>query len=312
MSDPANTRILVTGGSGFIGRYVVDLLTADGHSPLVTTFDQKKPEGDIAYVDLTLSEQVTDLVQNYRPQVVIHLAGVTGKSDPTGNIYEEVNFRGTVNLLNALEKTGVERVILLGTASEYGNQPIPFREDMPVKPLSHYAVSKANANQFGLDMHTANGFPVTILRVFTAYGHGQPAKMFLSQIITHGLLNKHFKMSDGLQKRDFVFIEDVVSAVRSAITAEKSLGRVVNIAGGKGIRLRDVARKVWEICGADDELLDIGSLPKAGDDIFDTEADISLAAEILNWLPGSGILNETDNFSRLTATINKMRATLRP
>ncbi len=305
MSSPANTRILVTGGTGFIGRYVVDLLLADGFDPLVTTINSS--DTNHVNIDLTSVEQVNDLVQNYKPQIVLHLAGVTGNTDPTGKIYDEVNFKGTANLLQSLEKTGVSRVIMIGTAAEYGNQPTPFREDIPAKPVSHYAVSKAKANQFALDMYAATGFPITTLRVFTAYGYGQPNKMFLSQLITHGLLNRHFKMSDGLQRRDFVFIEDVAAAIKAAMTAENAVGCVVNVGGGQGIALRDVARKVWEICGADEELLDIGSREKSGDDNFDTEADISLAAQILDWRPGPGILSEADDFSRLRTTINKMK-----
>ncbi len=305
MSNPANTRILVTGGTGFIGRYVVDLLLADGFDPLVTTINSSK--SNHVNIDLTSVEQVNDLVQNYKPQIVLHLAGVTGNTDPTGKIYDEVNFKGTANLLQSLEKTGVSRVIMIGTAAEYGNQPTPFREDMPAKPVSHYAVSKAKANQFALDMYAATGFPITTLRVYTAYGYGQPNKMFLSQLITHGLLNRHFKMSDGLQKRDFVYIEDVAAAIKAAMTGENAVGRVINIAGGKGVALRDVALKVWEICDGNYHLLELGAIPKIGDDNFDTEADISLAAQILDWRPGPGILSEADDFSRLRTTINKMK-----
>ncbi len=314
MSNPANTRILVTGGTGFIGRYVVDLFLADGFDPLITTFNGTRPKAellppntDIVDIDLTNVEQVNDLVQNYKPQIVLHLAGVTGNIDPTGKIYDEVNFKGTVNLLQALKNIAVSRVIMLGTAAEYGGQPTPFREDMPARPVSHYAISKAKANQYALNMHAANGFPVTILRVFTAYGYSQPDNMFLPQLVTHGILNKHFKMSDGLQKRDFVFIEDVAAAIKASMTAENAVGRIINIADGQGSALRDVARKVWEICGADEELLHIGAHEKSGDDIFDTEADISLAAEILNWRPGPGILSERDDFSRLKTTILKMK-----
>ena len=307
-------RILVTGGTGFIGRYVVDLLCADGVSPLVTINSERNSkaaplssEPELVSLDLTNFEQVNDLVQNYKPQIVLHLAGVTGNTDPTGKIYDEVNFNGTTNLLKALEKTGVTHVVMIGSAAEYGNQLIPFREDMPAMPVSQYAISKTKANQFALDMHSATGFPVTILRVFTAYGYGQPHKMFLSQLITHGLLNKHFKMSDGLQKRDFVFVEDVAAAIRSASTAQDAFGHVINIGSGKGMALRAVAQKVWEICGADEELLNIGAFEKSGDDAFDTEADISLAAELLDWRPGPGILCEIDGLSRLKTTIRKMK-----
>jgi len=298
----ASERILITGGGGFIGRSVAESLRADGLNPLVTTFSQKHERSTLINVNLVDHEQANDLVQNYRPQIMLHLAGVTGNADPTGKIYDDVNFTGTVNVLKALEKYGVSRVILLGTART------PFREDMLASPVSDYGLSKVKANQFALDMHAKGGFPVTILRVFTAYGYRQPKKMFLSQLIRHGLLKQNFKMSDGLQQRDFVHIDDVLAAIRTSMNAENAIGRIINIAGGKGVRLRDVAEKVWELCGADRSLLEAGSIEKSGDDSFDTEADISLAREILDWAPGAGILSSDDGYSRLREMIRKINA----
>ncbi len=310
MEDPAKTRILVTGGTGFIGRSVVDLLVTDGFNPLVTTFKKRAPHNakfDVTEVDLTDESRTNTLIKSYKPEIVLHLAGVTpGHNDP--DIFHKVNFNGTVNLLRALDKTGVNRVIMLGSAAEYGDQPTPFREDMTAKPVSQYAVSKTKANQFALELNAANGLPVTILRVFTAYGFGQPDKMFFSQLIKHALLNHHFSMSDGLQKRDFVHVDDVTAAIKTSMTADNAVGRIINIAGGKGIALRDLAQHVWKICGADDDGLDIGSRDKTGDDSFDTEADISLAAEILNWRPGPAILSESGESPVLTETIRRMRA----
>lgn len=310
MSDPAKTRILVTGGTGFIGRYVVDLLIADGSRPLVATFNETvsgNPNIDLIELDLTNEAEINDLIRSYKPQIVLHLAGITGNADPTGKIYHDINFTGTANLLMALEKNGADRVVMLGSASEYGNQPTPFREDMPTRPVSHYGISKAMASQFAIEMHALNNFPVTILRVFTAFGLGQPDKMFFSQLLKHAMANRHFNMSDGLQKRDFVHVDDVVGAIKASMTADKAVGRIINIAGGKGIALRDLARHVWKMFGADDDRLHIGSREKTGDDRFDTEADISLAAEILNWRPGRPILSESGEGSGLTETIRKMQ-----
>ena len=163
---------------------------------------------------------------------------------------------------------------MLGSASEYGNQAIPFTEAMPLRPVSDYAVSKVEANRYAVEMNLASGLPVTILRVFTAYGFDQPDKMFLSQLLNHALLNRNFKMSDGEQKRDFVHVDDVSSAILVAMTAENVVGRVINIAGGRGIALKDIARHVWKICKADPELLEIGAREKTRDDCFNTEADI--------------------------------------
>lgn len=318
MSDPAKTRILVTGGAGFIGRSVVDRLLHDGFSPIATTFDLHKarpdPPSNIELVELDLTDplKVQDIVTGYKPEIVLHLAGVTGNSDPTGKIYDEVNFKGTVNLLESLEQTGVSRIVMLGTAAEYGDQLTPFREDMPLCPVSPYAVSKARASQFALEMHRTRGLPLSMIRIFTAYGIGQPSKMFLSQLITHAVLNRHFNMSDGVQRRDFVHISDVVGAVRAAMTTSEATGRVINVGSGQGVALRDVAQKVWQICDADADLLHIGARDKSGDDCFDTEADISVASAILNWSPGPGILDEIDDFSRLREMIQEMKKKLGP
>ena len=313
MSVPPLERILVTGGTGFIGRYLVELLVSKGFRPLVTNNDpsfrrETFSDVDVVELDITAAAETDRLIRSYKPQIVIHLAGITGSNDPTGTACDAVNFKATVDLLKTVDRVGVERVIMIGTAAEYGDQPVPFREDMPVRPVSPYAVSKAKANQFALDMHAANGFPVTILRIFSAYGFGQPDKMFLSQLIRHALLKQRFTMSDGYQKRDFVHAGDVAAAIAAAMTAKKAIGRVINIGSGHGVMLRDLARTVWSMCGGGDELLDIGSRGKSGDDNFDTEADITLAGQVLDWQPERGNLVDAARSAALIGTIEKMRS----
>ena len=311
MPDLVSKRILITGGSGFIGRHVVDLLAADGNAPL-TTARQTMATGDLRgpkTVGLDVADQagVEDLIGSYRPDLVVHLAGVTGHNDPDGRLCREVNYTGTVNLLKALEKHGVERVVLIGSAGEYGDHPTPFREPMEPRPTSHYAASKAEANQFALKLHADSGLPVTILRVFTSWGYGQPSKMFFSQVIKHGLANSRFVMSDGLQKRDFVHVADVARAIRSSLFSEGAVGRVINIGSGRGTALRDLASEIWELCGADPALLDIGGRGKTGEDSYDTVADITLAGEVLDWHPATFILDGIDSRHPLTQVIERMR-----
>ncbi len=315
MSHPPFDRILVTGGTGFIGRYVVNMLVRDGFRPLVTALARRAFENneylhevDIVNLDLTDSTKTNELIESYRPHGVVHLAGATGHNDATGEICHAVNFIGTVNLLKALERCSVRRVIILGSASEYGKQILPFREDMTARPVSHYGISKAKSTEAALEMNAATGFPVTILRVFSAFGYGQPAKMFLSQLINHALINQHFKMSDGLQKRDYVYAGEVAAAIKGSLFTENSIGRIFNIASGRGTVLKELAETVWDVCGADRSLLEIGSIEKTGDDGFDTEADISLADRILGWRPLNSILpTEGKNFA-LPEMIRQMKS----
>lgn len=294
-------RILVTGGTGFIGSYVVAQLREQGIEPVTPT---------LADLDLTDARMTDSVISSIRPEIVLHLGGVTG-AGTTAERCNEVNFIGTVNLVQALERTGVSRVVLLGTAAEYGTQKTPFREDMPARPVSPYAVSKARANEFALERHTKAGFPVTILRVFTAYGYGQPGKMFLSQLLRSALLGQRFNMSDGLQRRDLVFVGDVANAIVLAATAAKSLGVVINIAGGRAITLKALATKLWDICGADPELLRLGEREKTGDDALDTEADITRAADLLGWRPEAPFIGDAGPGHPLYQMIDRMRDDLK-
>jgi nucleoside-diphosphate-sugar epimerase len=307
MSSP---KILVTGGTGFIGRYVVDRLRSQGIEPVVTTSSEPDAVANgSAALDLTDAKSTDRVISSIKPDIVLHLGGVTG-AGTTAGLCDQVNFVGTVNLLQAVEKAGISRIVLLGTAAEYGDQKAPFREDMPARPVSPYAVSKAKANLYALELYAKAGLPVTILRVFSAYGYGQPRKMFLSQVITSALLGLRFNMSDGVQRRDLVFVEDVADAILAAMTDRRAVGRIINIAGGRAIALRDLATKVWDTCRADPKLLEIGTRDKASDDAFDTEADITLAAELLEWRPQTPFIADARPGHPLFEMIDRMRGDL--
>ncbi len=305
MSPP---RILVTGGTGFIGRYVVERLRSEGVAPIVTNSAESNDNSHV--LDLTDEGSVRSLIGSVNPDIVLHLAGVTGASTSAERC-NQVNYFGTVNLLEALATSNVSRVVLIGSAAEYGAQSTPFREDMALEPVSPYAISKAKANEYALEQHAKGGLPVTILRVFTAYGHGQPSRMFLSQVISHALSGTTFEMSNGLQRRDFVHVTDVADAILPAGTVEAAVGRVINIANGRSIALRDLALKVWNICAADPERLRIGSIEKSSDDAIDTEADISLAAELLDWRPATPFIGDASDGHPLFQMIDRMADELR-
>ncbi len=301
-------RVLITGGSGFIGRAVVKSMISKGLRPLSldrnASEDESNGEFDIARIDLTNRAAVGNLINDYRPNLVIHLAGVNVRDDETGKLNDETNFESTVSMLEQLLAVGTRKLVMLGTAAEYGDNPTPFREEMKPRPISSYAVSKAKASAFATDFSSRTKFDVTVLRVFTAYGPGQPRNMFISQLVRHALLNEYFNMSDGLQRRDFVFIDDVVSSLLLSSVSKRAQGRIVNVGSGRAIPLVEAANYVWDACGADPSKLLIGSRQKFSDDSFDTEADISLAKELLDWRP------KIDFETGIEAMIKAERSTL--
>lgn len=315
MSLPIFDRILVTGGTGFIGRYVVSALISAGCRPLLTVFssdrdDLYESQVDVASLDLRDTKATCDLIDSYRPQAVIHLAGATGHDDPTGQLCHDLNYVATNEMLKHLCSTNVERVVMLGSAAEYGNQRAPFSEGMPASPVSAYGTSMANATEAAMMLHSDKNLPVTVLRVFSAFGLGQPSSMFLPQLISHALSGNAFQMSDGRQKRDYVFVGDVARAILLSLASSSSVGRVINIGSGTGLSLREVAAAVWRSCEADPLLLEIGGRDKRGDDAADTEADIRLAAELLDWSPTASLLPVDGLTYMLPELIDGMRQNL--
>jgi nucleoside-diphosphate-sugar epimerase len=309
MANLVFDRVLVTGGTGFIGGYVIERLIRSGIRPLITTRSVSAHgagSSDLYEVDLTKFERTDDLIRSYRPQAVIHLAGISGSNDPTGELSEAINFTATKNLFTSLESAGVDRIVTIGSAAEYGRQPLPFSESAEIRPVSPYGISKANATRAAMQLNARNGFPVTVLRVFSAYGHGQPFRMFLPQLIVHGLANRTFRMSGGQQRRDFVHVTDVADAIVSALCTPAAIGKIINIGSGKGSALRDVAKMVWEACNADPDRLLIGQRPTAYDDDIDTEADISLAKEVLGWQPRVPFVGSDNKMNGLADMIAQM------
>lgn len=306
-------RVLITGGTGFIGRYVLDRLVDFGIRPLVTI--RKDPavvpdQVDLLETDLTDTAKVTEIVNTYRPQAAIHLAGVTGSQDTSGRLCHEVNVTATKGLLAALERAGCDRVVMIGSAAEYGSQSTPFQEDMEPMPVSHYGRSKAEATAAALGMNKASGFPVTVLRVFTAYGLGQPGKMFLSRAISCALRGQPFEMTPGSQRRDHVFVADVADAVIKTLGNDEAIGKIINIGTGNAVRLSELAEAVWERCGADRGMLTVGNASQDADSKFDTEADITLAKTLLNWSPRTQLLSGSRNDDGLDLMIRRMRETM--
>jgi nucleoside-diphosphate-sugar epimerase len=289
----SHKKILVTGGAGFLGRHLVRELCSLGHSPVAVTRRLDRLDRDLSDLenvrwveaDLSSLEQVTALLRAEQPEVLFHLAGTR-----VAEKYQrgDSNIVSGTNLFAASRDSSVKRIVILGSASEYGDQPGPLSEDVPVRPSSAYGISKSVVTGTALTMFEEYGFPVVILRPFTVYGPHQPAEMFVAEA-THSAVNGlPFKMSAGTQKRDLVFVDDVVAAIVASSSAAGVEGKIINVGSGQARRLRDVAELIWQISDSKAPLL-IGERPASESDMHDTWADISRAKELLNWAPQTSL-----------------------
>jgi UDP-glucose 4-epimerase len=291
-------NIVITGATGFIGRHLTSRLVAMGYCPTLLVRNWRNDELTARWgqcvswlpLDLTDRQAVSNALLNLRPSVVFHLAGTRGQGAANAAVLcAQMNVCATVGLLAAAGSAEVKRIVIMGSAEEYGQQPVPFHEALPLRPTSPYGVSKAAATGFAQTMYQREGCPVVILRPFTAYGPGQPADMFIADAINSAVRNTPFKMSQGEQRRDLIYIEDVVDALTAAANMPGIEGRVINIGAGQAHKLRDVATLIWRLTATEAPLM-IGARQNATDQFSDTWADITLASQLLGWEPRTSLM----------------------
>lgn len=307
---------MVTGAAGFIGTHLVTALISAGCEPVLLTRSQGEeslPEfgKGVRWVhgDLTDPNTISDLIQREKPATIFHLAGTRGRGDVYrgGEACKELNFHATVRVLDAAMKARVRRIVIAGSAEEYGNQSGPLRESLTSRATSPYGISKAMATNYAKTAHAQNKCPVVVVRPFSVYGPGQPSDMFVAEAVDSAVRNVEFKMSRGEQKRDLIFVDDAARGFIQAACAENVEGHVINLGTGQAHRLRDVAELTWKMADATAALL-IGARDASEDELYDTWADITLARLLLDWAPRVDLatgLRQTIRFAKERRSCSK-------
>ena len=291
------TLALVTGGAGFIGSHIVDRLLADGYrARVIDNFSTGKRENlpesedlEIMTGDVGSFDDVHKAMKDV--ELVFHEAAIASVpktiNDPLGS--HQTNYVGTLNVLEAARQQGTKRVVFASSAAVYGDLPeLPKREDMPLKPLSPYAVDKL-ASEYACQMYThLHSLETVCLRYFNVYGPRQDPSSPYSGVIsifTDRLKKGEQPMiyGDGEQTRDFVFVSDVVEANIRAAKVDKAAGKIMNIATGCVATLNELLESMCRIL--DREFNPAYEKARAGD-IRHSAAVTDLSEEILDWRGG--------------------------
>jgi nucleoside-diphosphate-sugar epimerase len=282
-------RLLITGGTGFIGSSLAIQAIKNGYS--VTSLSRSVPEEKIEdvtyiYADVSDNTQLLEKLSVHQFEYVVNLSGDINHSpaDKGGNYIYDVHARGVHNLIDTLDCGVLKKFIQIGSSDEYGNQPAPQHEELEASPFSPYSEGKASATQYLQKRYETENFPVIVLRLFLVYGPAQSPKRFLPQIIKGCLENKQFPASEGRQLRDFCYVEDIVNGILISLeTAEEVDGEVINLASGDPISIREMIEKVQRTVGSG--MPSYGEIPFREGENQALVADISKAIELLNWKP---------------------------
>lgn len=286
MSAP---RLLVVGGSGFIGQHVVSRAVRDGWhvtSMGVQAHDAAQQVQGAAYVvaDLTQQESLRDLI-THPFDYVVNLGGYIDHTlfSQGGRALIDSHFDGLLNLLQYLDRKVIKRFVQIGSSDEYGNAPAPQHEGLRESPISPYALAKVAATQFLQMLHRTENFPAVTLRLFLTYGPGQGRRRFLPQIIEGCLSNSSFPVSEGQQLRDFCYVADVVDAIFMCFEKSVIDGQVLNIASGTPVQIREVIAETARLVGAGHP--QFGQVAYRPGENMALVADIELAKRLLGWSP---------------------------
>ncbi len=287
-------RILVTGGAGFVGGAVVRRLVEAGAK--VTVLDdlftgqaETVPAGaQFIHGSVTDERLVTELVGTH--SVVFHLAArniIASTKNPRDDF--ATNIGGTLNVLMAAREARVERVIYSSSTSVYGNpRSIPINEDDLIVPLSPYAVSKLGGEHYCLAFYESYDLPISVVRYSNIYGPGQrpdnPYCGVVSKFLTSAFLGEPLSIhGDGLQTRDFTYIDDAVEATLLTAIHPRAEGEVFNVGTGIETSVAELARMVGEAVGRETTVQTIDR--RDIDNIRRRVVNIEKARRMLHWVP---------------------------
>ncbi len=288
---------LVTGGAGFIGSHMIDALLKAGHRVrVVDNFATGKRENlahvmdqiDLHEISITDAEPLAEAMQGV--DYVFHLAalGSVPRSvhDPLEN--HEINVTGTVNVLIAARDAGVKRVVYAGSSSAYGDIDSEFKsEDMLPRPLSPYAAAKLASEHYCQVFTHVYGLETVVVRYFNVFGPRQDPLSMYAAVIPKFVIamlddTPPTVEGDGLQSRDFTYIDNVVDGNLLACHTPGVAGEIINVACGGRINLLDMIAVMNRYLGK--QIEPVFTDPRPGD-VRHSRASIDKARRLLGYEP---------------------------
>jgi UDP-glucose 4-epimerase len=259
-----NKRVLVTGGTGFVGRHLVEKLISRGSEVFVTGNSKNVWVGSLDHrklhysnLDISNYQDIERLVINSKPQVIFHLAAIVTASRDFSLVDEmiDVNLKGTTNLLKAIGKiTSLESMVNFGSSEEYGNQQIELSEILREEPASPYAILKMTTTRFCNMFSEIYKIPITTIRPANIFGPYQPSEKFIPYSIIKCLKGENINMTFGEQERNFIYVEDFIGATLLIGEKERKLAQIYNVGSESYITLKEIVQQIKTLTNSSSDI----------------------------------------------------------
>lgn len=294
-------KILIVGGTGFIGYHLIKYCIKKNFK--ITSISSKLPNKtnsfskvDYIICDIRNRKKLKKIIKsefNY----VVNLGGYVDHSKLQKTFSSHYN--GCVNIAEIFKKKKIDNFIQLGSGLEYGKKKSPQKENFKCLPKSNYGIAKYKSSKYLLTLYKKNKFPCTIIRLYQAYGPNQKFNRLVPTVIQSCLKKKSFSCTEGIQKRDFLYIDDLINLIFKIFDNKKLNGQIINAGSGKSISVKRLIELIKKISkGGKPEY---GKIMMRKDEILNMYPSIIKAKKLLNWQPKIPLkigLKKTINFYR--------------
>ena len=295
-------KIFLTGSEGFLGSHLLELLVKKNYKikalvqynsfnniGWLKSIDPKiLKEVEIIFGDIRDKEFLENSIKNCSK--IIHLAALIGipYSYNAARSYVDTNINGTLNLLEAAKKRGIEKFIHTSTSEVYGSARfVPMTEDHPINPQSPYAATKSAADKIAMSYFYSFNMPITILRPFNIFGPRQSTRAVIPTIINQvRYSNSTILLGSKTTTRDFTFVTDMALAFEKALIVKKINGELINIGSNFEVSIEDIVKIVNKFFDKDLKIkLDPQRLRPKKSEVTRLFSSNSKAKKILFWKP---------------------------
>ena len=252
-----NKKILITGGTGFIGSHLTELCVKRGYK--VYAFDRYNPEynlnclknskykKDINFIFGDIRDYDLVFKASKGKDIILHLAALVGipYSYYSPLAYLKTNVEGTYNILEASKNLNTDQIIVTSTSETYGSaQKVPIKENHRLIGQSPYSASKISADQIAISYWRSFKLPVKIIRPFNTFGPRQSNRAVIPTIINQALKNKNISLGNVKTTRDYTYVTDICEAYLEIIKSKKIFGEPINVGSNNEFKIENIAKKI--------------------------------------------------------------------
>lgn len=287
---------LITGANGFIGSNLAKKLIDKNFTVHAIVRDSSKTNRlkknkniQIHVNNLSSVKPLKQLLTKIKPDFIFHLATYENYRDESRvDKMIKTNIIGTVNLLLAANEVSFKLFINTGSSSEYGRKSKPMNEMDILQPESAYAATKASATHFAQSFARSNKKPIITFRLFSVFGPHEAKDRLIPTLISSAIQNKPIRLTSGIVRRDFIFIDDVVDAFLAATKKKITPGQIYNIGSGKQFSNQEIVKLLEKIVK---KKINISreNFPNRSWDTKYWVANITKAKKSLGWTPKNSL-----------------------